>query len=152
MSCYSRSAGAAALAAHRAIDLNPSFALGHLVLGMARLFDGDARRAIAPLEHGLTLKPNDPQNVAWYILLADAQLLDGQPNRALDSAKRALAVRPIFRLTFEALVCCAVALGDLNEARRRELDGPESSFIARLNCNNPDYERCIKQILGTMGP
>ena len=86
MSCYAGWAGAAALAAHRAIDLNPSFALGHLVLGMARLFDGDARRAIAPLEHGLTLKPNDPQNVAWYILLADAQLLDGQPNRALDSA------------------------------------------------------------------
>jgi hypothetical protein len=47
--------------AQSAIDINPSFALGHLSLGMARLFDGDAQHAIAPLEHGPTLNPNDPQ-------------------------------------------------------------------------------------------
>src|SRR5215208_8369327 len=63
VSCYAGSPNTGALAAQSAINLNPSFALGHLVLGMARLFDGAAGRAVAPLRHGLTLNPNDPQNV-----------------------------------------------------------------------------------------
>jgi hypothetical protein len=36
-------------------ELAPGFALGHLVLGMARLYSGDAAGAIAPLAHGLQL-------------------------------------------------------------------------------------------------
>ena len=84
-----------ALAAQTAVRLNPSFALGHLVLGMARLFDGDAGHAIASLEHGLTLNPNDPQNVTWYILLAYAQaLLESQAEQALSGALNALGIRP----------------------------------------------------------
>jgi TolB-like protein len=157
VSCYAGSANTAALAAQSAINLNPSFALGHLVLGMARLFDGDAKRAIAPLEHGLTLNPNDPQNVAWYNVLAYAQLLAGEPDRALESATRALSIRPVFRPTFEMLVCCAVALGRSDEARRwltgmRELDGPESHFIAPLKSNNPDYDTRITQMLRDASP
>jgi TolB-like protein len=152
VSCYAGSANTAALAAQSAINLNPSFALGHLVLGMARLFDGDARRAIAPLEHGLALNPHDAQNVAWYIVLAYSQLLIDDPNHALDSAKRALAVRPDFRPTFEALACCAVALGHSDDARRwgarmRELDEPESHFIAPLKRNNPVYEASLTKML-----
>ena len=81
MSCYTGSANTGALAAQSAIDLNPSFALGHLVLGMARLFDGDADRAVAPLRYGLMLNPNDPQNVAWHILLAYAELLSDMLDR-----------------------------------------------------------------------
>src|SRR5579859_1460625 len=50
VSCYAGAANTAILAAQTAVKLNPSFALGHLVLGMARLFDGDAGQAIAPLE------------------------------------------------------------------------------------------------------
>jgi TolB-like protein len=65
VSCYAGSANTAALAAQSAINLNSSFALGHLVLGMARLFDGEAERAIAALRHGLKLNPSDPQNVVW---------------------------------------------------------------------------------------
>jgi hypothetical protein len=61
----------------KAIALNRSFALGHLVLGLSHLFGGDALAAIAPLEHGLSLNPNDPQNFAWYTLLALGELLAG---------------------------------------------------------------------------
>jgi TolB-like protein len=151
VNCYVGSASTAALAAQSAIDINPSFALGHLVLGMARLFEGEAQRAIAPLEHGLTLNPNDPQNVAWYIVLAYAQLLAGKPDRALESAKKALAVRPVFRPTFEALACCARALGQLDDARQwasrmRELEGPESHFIAPLKSTNPDYDAHVARM------
>ena len=156
VSCYAGSANTAALAAKTAIDLNPSFALGHLVLGMARLFDGDARQAIAPLERGLKLNPNDPQNVAWHIFLAYAQLLVDEPGRALDNANRALAVRPAFPPTFEVLVCCAVALGHLEDARRwlartRDLTGPESLLTAPLKRNNPDYDARLREMLGKVG-
>jgi TolB-like protein len=152
VSCYAGSANTAALAAQSAINLNSSFALGHLVLGMARLFDGEAKRAIAALTHGLKLNPNDPQNVAWHILLAYAQLLADQSNEALDSANRALALRPLFGPTFEVLACCAVALGRRDEAvlwlsRLKEADGPESHFLTPMRANQPDYDRRITQWL-----
>ena len=151
VSCYAGSANTAALAAQSAINLNPSFALGHLVLGMARLFDGDAERAVTALEHGLTLNPNDPQNLAWLVLLAYAQLLADRPDRAVDSANRALTIRPDFRPMFEALVCCAVALGHAPDARWRArmdgLDGPGSHFIAPLRRNNPAINARIVEML-----
>lgn len=152
VSCYAGSANTAALVAKSAIHLNPSFALGHLVLGMAHLFDGEAERAIAPLRHGLTLNPNDPQNVAWHLLLTYAQLLAERPNEALDSALQALAVRPHFAPTFEALACCTTALGQIEDARRwvtrmKEVDGPESHFIAPVKANRPDYGKRLSQLL-----
>ncbi len=152
VSCYAGSPNTGALAAQSAINLNPSFALGHLVLGMARLFDGDAQRAVAPLRHGLTLNPNDPQNVAWYILLAYAQLLADAPDEALDTAKRALAVRPVFGPTFEVIACCMAALGRPGDALRwaariKEIDGPEGHFVTPMKANQPDYDRRIAQLL-----
>jgi TolB-like protein len=156
VSCYAGSANTAALAAQSAINLNSSFALGHLVLGMARLFDGEAERAIAALRHGLKLNPNDPQNVVWHILLAYAQLLADQSNEALDSANRALALRPLFGPTLEALACCAVALGRLDDAgqwvsRMKEADDSESHFLAPMRANQPVYDKRITQWLHNAG-
>jgi TolB-like protein len=152
VSCYAGSANTAALAAQSAINLNSSFALGHLVLGMARLFDGEAERAIASLRHGLNLNPNDPQNVAWHILLAYAQLLADQSKEALESANTALALRPHFGPTLEALACCAVALGRPDDAgqwlsRMKEADDPESHFLAPMRANQPDYDKRITRWL-----
>lgn len=152
VSCYAGSANTAALAAQSAINLNPSFALGHLVLGMARLFDGEAERAIVAFRHGLTLNPNDPQNVAWHILLAYAQLLAEQPSEALESANRALALRPLFGPAFEVLTCCTMALARLDEARRwasrmKDVGGPDSHFIMPMRANQPDYDARIARLL-----
>jgi TolB-like protein len=139
-------------AAEKAIALSSSFALGHLVLGMARLFAGLAREAIEPLEHGLALNPNDPQNLAWYNLLAHAQLLTGDAERALATANKALAIRPTFRPTFETLTCCHIALGNLEEARQcasrmNELGEPQSHFLAPLKRLHPEWDERISQVL-----
>ncbi|MEA2919439.1 MAG: hypothetical protein QOJ15_11520 [Bradyrhizobium sp.] len=157
VSCYAGSANTAALAAQTAINLNPSFALGHLVLGMARLFDGDSLHAITALKHGLKLNPNDPQNVAWYILLAYAQLLTRDHDEALNSASRALAIRPVFAPTFEVLACCTAALGRLHDARRwvariKEADSPHRHFIAPMRQNQPEYDGRIAQLLKDASP
>jgi TolB-like protein len=153
VNCYAGSPSTAALAAQSSIELNPSFALGHLVLGMARLFDGDASRAVAPLRYGLTLSPHDPQNVTWHILVAYAELLGDMPDKALESANRALALRPVFGPTFEVLCCCTMALGRRDDADRwskrlKELDGPEACFLDPMRANQPDYAKRISLLLG----
>ncbi|WP_213286514.1 winged helix-turn-helix domain-containing protein [Bradyrhizobium sp. sGM-13] len=151
-SAYSNAPLVAVSAAEKAIALSSSFALGHLVLGLARLFAGLAREAIEPLEHGLALNPNDPQNLTWYNLLAYAQLLAGEAERALATANRVLAIRPTFRPTLETLTCCHVALGKVDDARRcasrmNELTGPESHFLAPLKQLHPEWDEQISQML-----
>jgi len=149
---YSNAPLVAASAAEKAIALSSSFALGHLVLGMARLFAGLAREAIEPLEHGLALNPNDPQNLVWYNVLAYAQLFAGEAERALATANKALAIRPTFRPTFETLACCHVAVGKLDNAHRcasrmNELAGPESHFLAPLKQLHPKWDQRISHML-----
>jgi pentatricopeptide repeat protein len=105
-------------AARKAIAISPSFALGHLVLGMALLFSGRASEAIGPLEYGLRLSPYDPQNFVWFNLLALACLFSGRAKTGLEAATRAIQVRPNWWTSFEVLICCYVALGKWDEARR----------------------------------
>jgi len=97
VSVFSNGLEQAILAAETAIELSPSFALGHLVLGMAHLFGRRASSAIAPLQRGLRLSPHDPQNAVWFNVLALAQLFTGDPESALLTAARALRNRPDWR-------------------------------------------------------
>jgi len=126
----------------KAVALNPSFALGHLVLGTSCLFGGGAIEAISPLEHGLSLNPNDPQNLAWYNLLALAQLFSGDANKAVASATEALKARPDWRPIYETLAACHVAMGKVDEARRAiirmdELKRAEADALAPMRELNP---------------
>ncbi|CAN7563930.1 winged helix-turn-helix domain-containing tetratricopeptide repeat protein [Bradyrhizobium sp. LjRoot220] len=149
---YSSAPLVAISAAEKTIALSSSFALGQLVLGLARLFAGLSREAIDPFEHGLALNPNDPQNLVWYNLLAYAQLLAGDAERALAAANTALAIRPTFRPTLETLACCHVALGQFTDAARcasrmNEVAGPESHFLAPLKQLHPEWGGRISQML-----
>jgi hypothetical protein len=104
------------------------------------------------LRHGLALNPNDPQNVAWHILLAYAELLSDMPDKALESANRALALRPVFGPTFEVLCCCAMALGRRDDARRwsqrlKEVDSPEGHLIRPMRASQAEYDKYIARLL-----
>jgi tetratricopeptide (TPR) repeat protein len=94
VSAYSGRLEQTALAAEKSIELSPSFALGHHVLGMAYLFSGRAAEAIPLLQHALNLNPRDPQNPVWFNVLALAQLIAGQAESAMQTALRALKARP----------------------------------------------------------
>jgi TolB-like protein len=143
-------------AARKAIIINPSFALGHLVLGMALLFSGRASEAIAPLEYGLRLSAYDPQNFVWFNFLALARLFCGRAEAALEAAERALQVRPNWRTTLEVLVCCYAALERWDEARRcvQEMAvitrQPGDSF-ASLKTHNPDWNKQMNDALRRAG-
>ena len=156
VSAYADAPAQSTLAAEKAIELSPSFALGHLVLGMARLYGGHAADASGPLAHGLRLNPNDPQNFVWYNLLSLAELFSGHPEPALVSATKAVAVRPTWRPSLETLICCNVALNQLDEARRcaarhGELEKPAGDIFAPLRRLNPSWQKQVSDALLDVG-
>ncbi len=104
--------------AEAARELSPSFALGHLVHGMASLYAGDARRAAISLEQGLRLNRYDPQNFVWYNLLALALLFSGDAQGSLTHAIAALKVRPSWRAAMLAASAANDALGRDGDAAR----------------------------------
>lgn len=143
-SAYANAPEQAILAAEKAIEISPSFALGHLVLGMGHLFRGGASEAIAPLEHGLMLNPHDPQNFVWFNLLALAYLFTGQANEALATAIKARKVHPSWRPIYETLVCCHVSLDRLPDARSCvermvEMEAPVGDTLQPLRSRNPQW-------------
>jgi len=97
--------------AEKAVELSPSFALGHLVHGMAALYSGSAGRAMQSLEHGLRLNRYDPQNFVWYNVLALACLFDAKPENALQHAIAALKVRPSWSPAMRTAATASAALG-----------------------------------------
>ena len=108
----------AILAGERAIELSPSFALGYFSLGIAYLFGGRPREAIAPYLHELKLSPFDPQNPVWSNFLALSQLFAGDPESALLTSAHALGIRPDWRPIVETVACCYAATGKWDDARR----------------------------------
>ena len=105
-------------AAQRAIDLSPSFALGHFLLGTSRIFAGRAVQAIEPLERGLRLSPADPQSFVWLQFLAWAHHLAGEHAIAIERAREAIAVRPDIYMGHLALACGLAGADRLAEAQR----------------------------------
>jgi len=144
VSVYSERPEQAIAAARKAIEISPSFALGHCVLGMALLFSGSAAEATAPLEYGLRLSPYDPQNFVWFNILSLAHLFSGRGEAAIEAAARALQVRPDWWTSLEVLVCCYAGLDKWDDARRcaqqmaRGTRQP-GDVLAPLKAHNPAW-------------
>ena len=102
--------------AQESIDLCPSFALGHLLLGMSRLFAGRAALAMEPFEQGLRLNPYDPQGFIWQQLVAFALFLKGDIEEAARRAADAAAMRPESVSGQVILACSLARLRRRNEA------------------------------------
>jgi TolB-like protein len=143
-------------AAQKAISISPSFALGHLVLGMALLYNSHASEATTSLEYGLQLSPYDPQNFVWFNLLALARLFSGRAEAGLEAAARALQVRPNWWTSLEVIVCCYTALEKWDEARRyvRELTKVTKQSVdvlAPLKAHNPRWKEEMTRALRHSG-
>lgn len=108
----------ATAAAQTAIDLSPSFALGHFLLGASRLWAGRAALAVEPLHRGLRLNPHDPQAFLWLQLLALANFLQGDSGEAAALAADAAASRPDSFSAHCFLACSLADLGRAEEARQ----------------------------------
>jgi TolB-like protein len=155
-SSYANAPEQAVLAAEKAIEISPSFALGHLVLGMGRLFRGTAGEAVSPLERGLTLNPYDPQNFVWYNLLALAHLFAGRADEALAAAIKSRKVRPAWRPIYATLACCYAALDRLQEAapcieQMRQLEEPSGDALGPFRLRNPHLTDELASLLKKAG-
>lgn len=151
-SAYASAPEQAVLAAEKAIEISPSFALGHLVLGMGLLFRGSAAEAILSLARGLTLNPHDPQNFVWYNLLALAYLFSRNAEEALAAAVKARKVRPAWRPAYETLACCYAALGRQQDAgpciaQMRQLEEPSGDALRPLRSRNPHWMEQLASLL-----
>ncbi|MBX4955077.1 winged helix-turn-helix domain-containing protein [Rhizobium lentis] len=152
VSAYTDRADQAILAAERSIELGPSFALGHLVLGMARLFSGDAAGARKPLAHGLELNPHDPQNGVWFSLLMLALFFSGDVEGALDTGRRALKARPDWPALLRLQACCHAAAGHRQQAHRfatAASDLPETAgdALGPLRDGNREWATRLNELL-----
>jgi TolB-like protein len=139
-------------AAQRAIELAPGFALGHLVLGMARLYAGDAPGATAPLSHGLQLNRFDPQNFVWYNTLAWAQLFAGEADAALAASRQAQEIRPDWAPALESAVCATRVQGDEPLARQyaahlQHCTHEVADALWPLRRQNPAWDKSITRWL-----
>lgn len=146
----------AILAAERSIELSPSFALGYLVLGMARLFAADAKGARKPLARGLELNPHDPQNAAWFSFLMLALFFSGDVEGALDTGRVALKARPDWPALLRIQACCHMALGHLQDAHRLATaasDLPETAgdALGPFRSHNKGWSVCLDELLREAG-
>ena len=151
-SAYGNAPEQAVLAGEKAVELVPSFALGHLVLGTAQLFRGSAAEAVQPLRHGLTLNVNDPQNFVWYDLLALAHLLAGDAQSACDAATRSRKIRPSWRPTYEILAVCFAELGHDDQVQACvqtifSLDVPPGDALQPVRRKHPNFEHQLRNLI-----
>lgn len=152
VSVFAARAEQAIRAAQRAVELAPGFALGHLVLGMARLHAGDAPGAIASLERGLRLNAFDPQNFVWQHTLSTALLLAGDAARGLEAALRAQEIRPDWSPAVESEARCLAALGRREAARAcgarlRKMARAASDALDPLRKSQPEWDAALRRWL-----
>lgn len=155
VSNYADEFDVAARGAEMAIELNPSFALGHLVHGMARLFAGQAAEAVQSLESGLRLNRFDPQNFVWSNLLALSYLFLDDGAGALKHATVSLQVRPTWRPAMRTAAAACAMLGRAEPAARWARQWAASPALAAdalgplWRCN-PAWTQRIERLLQSL--
>jgi TolB-like protein len=139
-------------AAERAVELSPGFALGHLVLGLAKLYAGHAQNAKVSLKHGLRLNAYDPHNFVWFDLLALAHLFTGETEQAIEAATKAIRLRPAWHWTHETMAICFAAAGRMDEARQHieamnQASVRPTTVLHLLKAGNPQWGHEIDSLL-----
>jgi len=98
-------------AGERAIALSPSFALGHLVLGLTLMLLGQPQEGVRELKHGLRLNPFDPHNFYWHLFIALGHYVLNEPVQGLEEARVCLEIRPHWAAALRLAAACELGLG-----------------------------------------
>ena len=111
-----------------AINLNPSFAAAHVLLGQRYLFEGLPEEAITSAEKGIRLNPRDPRQFIWLPVLAGAHYQHCHYGQAVEIGLRACSLNPNW---LGGLRYVAAGLGQLGR-----IEGAESA-LAALRAHEP---------------
>lgn len=127
---------AALVTLERALELNPSSAVAHVVCSLVNMILGRPERSASHAERSLRLSPFDPLRHISHAMLAVANLAAQEPEAALTYARKSVDAHPLFAPGITTLALCLVALGRLDEARqtiRRLLEIAPDTCVATLH-------------------
>ena len=114
---YSHRAERATAEMRQAIDLNPSFAAAHAILGHMLTYAGRPGETIPLVEKALRLSPNDPRLFIWLPALAAAHYLLGHYEQAVDTGRRSWTLNRNWPIGLIYVAAAAARLGRMTEAR-----------------------------------
>lgn len=109
--------GAALQAAERAIELNPSLTLGHLMGGAAKVHDGDPEGGIPMITDSIALNPRDPLANWGYGVRAIGHFLLREHERAIADARAGIKLRYGYLLGRVMLVASLADMGRVADSR-----------------------------------
>jgi tetratricopeptide (TPR) repeat protein len=104
-------------AVERAIELNPSFALAHAMLGLYLGETGRPDDALTHLERAMRLSPRDPMTWLFTYSVAASHLGARRYDDAVAWAQRSLRQRPDYVFAWGILAASQAQLGHAEEAR-----------------------------------
>lgn len=136
--------------ANRAIEINPSFAHGHAILGRLLVQSGRCREGLEHVELALRLSPTDPNARQYLNILAVGHLYLGNDTTAVQLGRRALETFD----TWAGRIVITSALGHLGDRAtaaqsRAELEKrwPEVSIAQVHNNYLVFHEPCLERLI-----
>jgi len=114
---YMRQYDAGLAAAKRAIELNPSFAVGHHALGLVRMFNGEPTKAIDAIECAVRISPEDLGLPIWLGTLSASYYMMQNYEKALQVARLSIQRAPHYPIGQRSLANALAQLGRMDEAR-----------------------------------
>src|SRR5205823_2812538 len=106
----------------QAIELNPSFAAAHAILGHMLTYGGQPEETIPLVETGIRLSPNDPRLFIWLPALAAAHYQLGHYEQAIEAGRRSWSLNRNWPVGLRYVVAGLAQLGRLDEARAARAD------------------------------
>ncbi|MEE9265644.1 MAG: adenylate/guanylate cyclase domain-containing protein [Gammaproteobacteria bacterium] len=101
----------------KAIELNPSFALGHGYLALQLAFAGEPDEAIDEAETAIRLSPRDPELFHFFVAIGTAHFVAGRYDEAVAWAEKSVRARPSVPGPLRLLTTSLAHLGRTDEAR-----------------------------------
>ena len=102
-------------AAEKAIELDPNYASGHVLLATLLYFDGRADKAVLLLRKAIALNPHHPFNYSFH--LAQAYYILGRYDAAIATLSRILETNPGAERVHVWLAAALAQAGRTDEAR-----------------------------------
>jgi adenylate cyclase len=142
-------------AGEQAIALSPSFALGHLVLGITMLLSGQPHEAIREFERGLRLNPFDPHSFTWHLVLGLAYYVSDQPREGSEEARKSLDIRPYWSPALKLAAVCEAALGNGEAAQQfvaelREKGDASGDILASVAKHRPEWIARLEAVVQSL--
>ena len=100
-----------------AINLNPSYAAAHVLLGQMHLYGGQPAEAIALAEKGIRLSPKDPRLFVWLPALSGAHYQLGHYAEAVEAGRRSWMLNRNWPAGLRYVVAGLAQLGRIEEAK-----------------------------------